>query len=128
MPGKHTILLINQEENGNLINEGKMNKVNIDLCIVSLTKHKENELFVWYKFKFNIETGTYLSKSKNIRYKFEPRCGIIKISKNIFNKNTNDSQKQIVEIVEKETDPIFFKVSQKDVKYIIYTCLSATIT
>lgn len=34
----------------------------IDTMAVFMVKTREYDLFVWYKFEFNVETGTYLSK------------------------------------------------------------------
>ena len=96
----------------------------IDTMQISMTKQHEDDIFVWYKFEFNVETGTYLSKSGNIRYNFEPKYGIIKISKNFFDKEKNSNEKKI-EIINEETDSVFLNISEEDKHRIYCMCLGA---
>ena len=89
----------------------------VDTMASRMTKQKENIDWVWYKFELNVEVGTYLSKSGNLRYKFEPRYGLFKFKKT--GEITNDS----FEFIKDETEPIFLQ-DKKIKERISYACLS----
>ena len=97
----------------------------IDTKAIRMTKQQEDKNYVIYKFEFNVEIGTYLSKSGNIRHKFEPKTGMIQISKNCFNKDNASNTKQTIEILKNKTDHVFLNLNKKDKEKIIYMCLNA---
>lgn len=95
----------------------------VDTMAVFMTKEREDISFVWYKFEFNFETETYLSKSKQIRHIFEPKYGIIKLSKNIF--DIDNLQNKVFEIEKDETDPIYFMLDTNQLNLIRSLCFGA---
>lgn len=102
-----------------------MNNIRFNLSHVLLIKQRENSLFVWYKFEIYYQTDKYhLDKKGNKISTWEPKYGIVKISKNFYNPDPINKEK-IIEIVQEGTDDVFLKLSKNDLEKIMCVCASA---
>lgn len=77
-------------------------------------KQKENEHFVWYKFKQNVYTGEYIDKKGRKLNKLENKIGLFK-----FDKTIADPCEEAIEIIKDQTDKYFWDNKRTLIKCLI---------
>jgi len=94
--------------------------INFNSHNIFLIKQKENNDFVWYKFEVEFESKEcFIDKLGRKTHIWKPHFGVIKFQK------TGKLEETKYEVIKSETDAIFFKLTDKNWKRIIWGCLYA---